>query len=260
MNRDPTTELYSVCLCCPTSWSIAVVSRLTFFVKIGNDHLMNLIEDWGIGVDNAQDPIPLKDLPLSSLQPLAILFGGVGDGIQLSRQADSSVNSFPPIFPARHVFGTIIGLQKAYAKLNKERKSVFRTHLTMIDIHPNPLARDLCLFMLLDELANDSTSEDNAIIIKATLFYAYVAVLMPIYCYNKYVLFNGCLILLIADERSFDLKVDGCRKGPSGPSHRQPTKPTILDLCIPRIHAWHHLGVETLGNDPVQQNRRRYAC
>lgn len=57
--------------------------------------------------------------------------------------------------------------------------------MTLIDIHPTALARDLCLFILLDELVKEGHGEEEAVIIKATLFYSYLGVVMPIYCYTK---------------------------------------------------------------------------
>lgn len=87
--------------------------------------------------------------------------------------------------PARHIFGSIIGLKKAYATLDEQRRSSFNAHITLVDIHPTALARDLCLLLLLDDLLNDQHSEMDKVEIHATLFYAYVGVIMPSYCYQR---------------------------------------------------------------------------
>ncbi|EIM87131.1 uncharacterized protein STEHIDRAFT_167970 [Stereum hirsutum FP-91666 SS1] len=137
------------------------------YFPIGHDEILNIVEDWGPTYEGSHDPLPLNDIPITCLKPLALLFGGVGD--------------------ARHVFASIIGLQKASASsLSRKRSLTLKAHMTLIDVQPTILARNLCLFMLLDELMNRSVLDENTIIIKATLFYAYVGVLMPDYCYTKW--------------------------------------------------------------------------
>lgn len=90
-------------------------------------------------------------------------------------------------FLARHVFGSIIGLHKAYATLDQERKLSFNVHLTMLDIQPTALARDLCILILLNDLMSAERGTELETEIKATLFYVYTAVLMPAYCHERYV-------------------------------------------------------------------------
>ena len=69
---------------------------------------------------------------------IAYLFGGIGD--------------------ARHVFKTLLDI--------KHREEYFKApvrkyHLTIVDINPHALARDLIVFVLLDDLSkqNDFDSE-----------------------------------------------------------------------------------------------------
>lgn len=54
--------------------------------------------------------------------------------------------------------------------------------MTMLDIHPHALARDLCILMLLDALMDSTRSENERTEIKATIFYTYVGVVHPEYC------------------------------------------------------------------------------
>jgi hypothetical protein len=88
---------------------------------------------------------------------------------------------------ARHVYGTLIGVHRAFAKLPSAKHSKkFKVHITMLDIHPGALARDLCIMMLLNELCEmTGDSAITATEIKATIFYTYVGVVMPAYCHER---------------------------------------------------------------------------
>lgn len=83
----------------------------------------------------------------------------------------------------RHAFGTISGVFDAYIALPRSKKAVFRTHLTMLDIHEAAIARDLCMLILLDDLnrAYEPNMRDE---IKSTLMYMFLAPVMPSYCHN----------------------------------------------------------------------------
>lgn len=86
---------------------------------------------------------------------------------------------------ARHVYGTLIGAHQAFLKLNHSKRSQFHVHMTLLDIHPSALARDLCVLMLLHMLADASRSAVDVIEIKATIFYVYLGVVLPGYCYER---------------------------------------------------------------------------
>ena len=86
---------------------------------------------------------------------------------------------------ARHAIGTITGLHKAYGRLTKAKQNQFHAHLTLLDIHDAPIARDLCLFVLLHDLSQTQDATTKAEII-ATIMYMYCGAAMPSYCYNRY--------------------------------------------------------------------------
>lgn len=90
-----------------------------------------------------------------------------------------------PFLIARHVFGTLIGAFRAHQKLDQSGRSAFRVHVTMLDVHPNALALDLCILMLLDSLLDDTTSNTERIEIEATIFYTYLGVVLPGYCFER---------------------------------------------------------------------------
>ena len=87
---------------------------------------------------------------------------------------------------ACHVFGSIIGLHQEYLKLTKAKRDSFKVHITLLDIHPTTLARDLCIFALLEQLLDTPNSKEKEAEIKATIFYAYLGVIMPSYCHQWY--------------------------------------------------------------------------
>lgn len=113
------------------------------------------------------------------------------------------------ILPARHVFSSLIGLNKAYGKLDKTKKTQFNAHLTLLDHHPTALARDLCLLVLLDDLMSGKHTAEVEAEIKATIFYTYMGALMPSYCYQRRVhdldlsiLYLFILIQYLLDSRT----------------------------------------------------------
>ncbi|KAJ7036536.1 hypothetical protein C8F04DRAFT_953716 [Mycena alexandri] len=130
--------------------------------NIGQDPLMSLIDDWGPGY---QTPVNVQNMSDEEISRLAFLLGGVGD--------------------ARHVYSTLVGLHRAHQKMDEKRQGAFRVHITLLDIHPAPLARDLCMILLLDEMI---TAGDNSIVkaeLLSTMFYTFAGVVMPGYCYNR---------------------------------------------------------------------------
>ncbi|TCD63143.1 hypothetical protein EIP91_005902 [Steccherinum ochraceum] len=133
------------------------------YFTIGHDDPMSIIDDWG---PNDPDPIDLRRLSPSHLSHLSFLFGGVGD--------------------ARHVFSSIIGLHRAHQRLGVEKQSQLNAHFTLLDIHATAIARDLCIFLLLDELAADRLDEEGKTETLATIFYIFIGVLIPPYCFAKF--------------------------------------------------------------------------
>ncbi|KAF7976940.1 hypothetical protein HWV62_5363 [Athelia sp. TMB] len=134
--------------------------------KFGADEVISLFHGWGpANGDDGKFPLDMKSLSDGELSRVSFLFGGVGD--------------------ARHAFGTIIGAHKAYKTLEKRRRSLFKVHLTMLDFHPNVLARDLCILLFLDALMSKKTPETERLEIRTTLFYMYVGAVMPGYCWER---------------------------------------------------------------------------
>jgi hypothetical protein len=65
-------------------------------------------------------------------------------------------------------------------------RSKLKVHITLLDIHPVALARDLCILMLLNELCEmKAQSNVEATELKATIFYVYIGVVMPSYCHDR---------------------------------------------------------------------------
>ncbi|OBZ76423.1 hypothetical protein A0H81_03125 [Grifola frondosa] len=152
--------------------SLANFSRLPILIKnldptreyysIGQDEFINILEGWG-----PSEPFPMKldALPVSRLSSLAFFYGGVGD--------------------ARHTYATVVGLHRAFRALSKPKQTRFRAHITLNDVHPAVLARDLCILMLLNELIESKNSTEAQIEIKAALMYTFAGVVMPSYCYDR---------------------------------------------------------------------------
>lgn len=86
---------------------------------------------------------------------------------------------------ARHVFGSMIGLHLKYKRLSKAKQAQFKAHITLLDIHPTALARDLCILVLLDELMMASHNAETKNEIRTTIFYIYTGVIVPPYCYDR---------------------------------------------------------------------------
>lgn len=79
----------------------------------------------------------------------------------------------------------MIGLSSAFQKLSKNKRSKFKTHLTLLDIQPTALGRDLCILLLLDELVRKTYDEETTAEIKATIFYIFLGVVIPSYCHKR---------------------------------------------------------------------------
>ena len=57
--------------------------------------------------------------------------------------------------------------------------------MTLLDLHPMALARDLCMLYLLDDLAQQDLAEDDRAEIIATIFYHFAGVACPPYCQER---------------------------------------------------------------------------
>lgn len=158
-------------------------------LQVGMDDIINLFQGRG-----PQDQCPL-DLSLMSkddLSNLAFLFGGVGDG---ERVLLHTVQRNLPLYTARHVFGTITGYRQALLELPESERSSCHVHITLNDIHPAVLARNLVLFQLLNDLKNETGTTLEEYETNATLMYTYWGVAMPSYCFARYVTKHRCSML-----------------------------------------------------------------
>ncbi|TGO17142.1 hypothetical protein BTUL_0020g00270 [Botrytis tulipae] len=95
-----------------------------------------------------------KNEPVSS--DVSFLFGGIGD--------------------ARNLLQTIIGISELEKKHHLNQKQY---HLTMVDVSNNTITRDLIIFMLLEEYSNLEPSSEKAEEILSTLFYVFIAIIIP---------------------------------------------------------------------------------
>jgi hypothetical protein len=156
---------------------------------------MSLFSDWG---PEAKYPLKIEQLSTAQLSNISFLFGGIGDGSSISYNAEQFV--YDIFFPARHAYGTLIGAHRAFLSLNKRKRSQFYLHMTLLDVHPGALARDLCIMMLIHALSDGSQSATNQIEIKATIFYTYVGVVLPGYCYERWAAIAPQLLQLIMEQ------------------------------------------------------------
>ncbi|ESK89838.1 hypothetical protein Moror_823 [Moniliophthora roreri MCA 2997] len=134
------------------------------FYAVGHDEPMSILEDWG-PEDELKRPLDLHSMSNEELGHIAIFFAGVGD--------------------ARHVLASVIGLNRLQRTLDEEKKRALNVHFTLNDIHPQALARDLCLFALLDQVAhiqNDSRIEAE---LRMTLLCMWMGLLLPKYCLDR---------------------------------------------------------------------------
>ncbi|KAJ7662858.1 hypothetical protein B0H17DRAFT_1257681 [Mycena rosella] len=138
------------------------VNPMLQYYTIGQDEMLSLFDDWG-----PRDRYPLKINTFSKtrLSELSFLFGGIGD--------------------ARNLYATLIGAHRAYHPLPKDKRAAVRVHLTLLDIHPSALARDLVVLMLLNGCMTSNVDPITLTEIKATLMYTYVGALMPPYAYTR---------------------------------------------------------------------------
>lgn len=82
----------------------------------------------------------------------------------------------------RHSFGTLIGLGIEAAKLTPSRRASLKGHVTLLDIHPYVIARNLLMLMMVHSLAHEALDELDRIELQATLVYLFIGWAMPAYC------------------------------------------------------------------------------
>ncbi|KAJ7483585.1 hypothetical protein FB451DRAFT_1028935 [Mycena latifolia] len=139
------------------------VNPMLQYYTVGQDEMLSLFDDWG-----PRDPYPLNIHSFSKkrLSELSFLFGGVGD--------------------ARNVYATLVGAHRAVKALPKDKRAAMRVHLTLLDIHPSALARDLVVLQLLDDCMTVGAGAPAALAeIKATLMYTYAGAVMPSYAHAR---------------------------------------------------------------------------
>ncbi|PBL04096.1 hypothetical protein ARMGADRAFT_1022590 [Armillaria gallica] len=133
------------------------------YYTVGQDPPMSIVHDWG--PQDRNNPLGLGKLPEARLSSLALLWGGVGDG--------------------RHVLSSIKGVHQAFTKLNAKKRKALKVHLTLNDLHPRALARDLCLLFLIEDLILMRSQEESKLKeaeIKATILYTWTGFIVPAYC------------------------------------------------------------------------------
>lgn len=80
---------------------------------------------------------------------------------------------------ARHVYASIIGLDRAVRALPEDLCDVAKAHFTLSDIHPAMLCRDLVILMLLDMLVREEESESDNLAIKTAIHYTFSFNVVP---------------------------------------------------------------------------------
>jgi hypothetical protein len=153
------------------------------YFPVGQDEMLSLFDDWG-----PRDPYPLKISAFTKTQlgDLSFLFGGVGDGwfCKITLLLSSPENRLS----ARNVYATLVGAHRAYKALPKDKRAAMRIHLTLLDIHPSVLARDLCILMLMNDWMEPNVEPSALTEIKATLIYTFMGAIVPSYCHARCVL------------------------------------------------------------------------
>lgn len=169
----------------------------------------------------------MKDYTDKQWANLSFLIGGVGDGMW--RSSHLAV-MYAHSLPARHAFATLIGLHHVVTpnprpkalqshslgllhdfQLTPKQKSAVNVHLTLLDIHPAIIARNIIFFMLFEQLieldlqianaerkkerGKDKAGESDAgaidklelekLEVISTIFYLYSGYMLPPYCYDR---------------------------------------------------------------------------
>ncbi|KAF8962201.1 hypothetical protein BDZ97DRAFT_1130396 [Flammula alnicola] len=139
--------------------------------NFGHDRVRSLLD--GInGVRDDSDSIKLEFFADEERKKLSFLFGGSGD--------------------ARHVFGTLIDVADSTRNLPlPEQRNSVDLHMTLVDIHPATLARTLIVLALvlriIETRRNEGLQSQLELELHTTLFYVYMSLVMPEYCYIIFV-------------------------------------------------------------------------
>lgn len=98
--------------------------------------------------------------------------------MQTANPADSQISFFcGGIGDARHMFRTFLDIEH-HEKSGKTSPKHY--HFTIVDVNKYALARDLILFMLLQDLSViGDASSDEAILILSTIFYVWAGKMIP---------------------------------------------------------------------------------
>ncbi|KAK7020202.1 hypothetical protein VNI00_017815 [Paramarasmius palmivorus] len=136
------------------------------YFAIGHDEIMSVLHDWGPHEDDRQKlKLDVSKMSENQLARLRFFFAGIGD--------------------SRHALGSIIGIGQTYKTLSKDQQKSFGVHLTLNDINATILARGLCLFLLLDELASAQGDQEKEAELKMTLLCTWLGFIMPEYCFVR---------------------------------------------------------------------------
>ncbi|KAF2145383.1 uncharacterized protein K452DRAFT_295032 [Aplosporella prunicola CBS 121167] len=124
--------------------------------------LDDVTEYFTVGTDIQQSLLETTDIscPLTSF-----LFAGIGD--------------------ARHMHATLVDIANQERQSGKASQT--RYHFTIVDWKPAVIARNIIVFLLLEELTDKSITscKEKKEEILATLFYVYIGVIMPPKAYEK---------------------------------------------------------------------------
>lgn len=71
-------------------------------------------------------------------------------------------------------------------QLPKDKQKHLKIHITCLDLHFATVARDMILFMFLDQLTDESLDSDTRLEVMTALFYVYMGWLLPSYCYDRF--------------------------------------------------------------------------
>jgi hypothetical protein len=115
----------------------------------------------------------------------ALFYGGLGDGRHFYQQL-------------HHIYA----YDQQYKKKLLNRKDKIR--LTLVDIHPKILARNVMMFQLLYELqqAQEKDDTEEYALLQATIWYLFASDIMPLYIYDKLEL---VIHTLLTSEDNFDI-------------------------------------------------------
>jgi hypothetical protein len=85
----------------------------------------------------------------------------------------------------RHALGTLIGLGRAASKLSQPKRGDLKTHITLMDIHPAIIARNLLFFMMIDALVQHTLEDIDRLEVQVTMIYVFIGWIMPSYCEKR---------------------------------------------------------------------------